>query len=337
MTLNQIFEEAVERKASDIHLASGEVPCVRVSGDLVRLELPPLDRESLSDMLVSMLPGDGMIRIESGLPVERTVVYGDLNFTGIFFRTAPDGLAATFRVIGKGVPGLETIGEGAHDLFESLVETPRGLIINAGPTGSGKWTTACSVVDAINARKGARIFVIEAHPGFRFVSKKGLVTQLHVGEDCESYERALETANQADIDVVAVDSIPSAEVLRRIMNHADIGHLVVVNMHADNVGDALKRLEEAAGDDVAAFRRSFAKNLVALTGQRLFSRIERPGRVPAYEYITGTPAIRAAILSGDHSAIAKPQEGCRTLNEALNSLVEKGLITEESASLHRTG
>jgi len=336
MTLIEFFEAAAEQKASDIHLASGEVPCMRIAGDLVRMDLPPLDQESLADLLAPMMPSDAMIRLGAGVPVEKTMLHGDLAFVGIIFRVGSDGLAATIRIISKKIPGLDVIGEGAVPLMESIVETRRGLVLICGPTGSGKWTTACSLVDAINARTAARIFVVEAHPSFRFESKKGLVTQLHVGEDCESYVRAMEVAHQADLDVIAVDDIPTAEALRQALMMADVGHLVIANLHADNVADALRRLEQAAGTDLAAFRRSLAQNLVAMTGQRLFKRASGKGRVPAYEWLTGTPAIREAILSGDLQSLSLPQEGRRTVDEALDALIADGSITEEMATLSRT-
>lgn len=335
MTLNQLFEEATEKKASDIHLASGEVPCLRIAGDLVRLEAPPIDREALVDLLEPFLPAGAILRVESGVPVERTVVHGDMAFVGLAFRVGAEGFAATFRMLSRQVPSLDKVGEGAHDLFQSIVEAPRGLVLITGPTGSGKWTTGCSIVEAINLTRAARIFVMEAHPNFRFESRKGLVTQLHIGEDCESYSRALEIAQQADLDVLAIDDIPTADALRQALILADTGHLVIANMHADGIVDAARRLEEAAGGNPAAFRRSLAQNLLAITGQRLFKRNSGSGRVPAYEWVTATTKVREAILSGDYESLSQPQDGCQTLGEALNSLVSSGSITEETAMLYR--
>ncbi|WP_025227304.1 type IV pilus twitching motility protein PilT [Fimbriimonas ginsengisoli] len=338
MNLTTLFDEAKERKASDLHLASGETPCVRIAGKLVRLDMQPLDRAVLSAILEPVLPMEAKIRVDSGLPVEKTVIHGDLAFVGIFFRSGDDGIAATFRMLSNGVPPLEQIGEGALPLMNRIAETSRGLVLVTGPTGSGKWTTVCSILDKINGEKAARLFVVESHPNFRFGSKQSLVTQLHVGQDCDSYTRALEIAQQADLDVVALDDIPTAEALRQMLILAETGHLVIANMHADSVVDALQRLLGSAGSEAEALRRSLAQNLVAVTSQRLFPRAQRSGRVPAYSWISANPATREALLTGDLARLEELQgtdPDCQSLNATLDTLVAAGEVTEEAASIHR--
>jgi twitching motility protein PilT len=360
MNLTVLFDEAVARKASDIHLASGEVPCLRIAGQLVRLEMPPLDRESALALLESFLISDSRLRVESGFAVERQILYGDLMFAGIVFRFGDDGIAATIRILQKEIPTMEAIGFGAADLLKTISEAPRGLVIISGPTGSGKWTTGCSIVEQINLTKAARIFLVEGHPNYRFESKKGLVTTLHVGQDCESYVRALEIAQQADLDVVAVDDIPTIEALRAMLILAETGHLVIVNMHAEGIADAVQRLLESAFEggrtlfdppqtptlgtatavrnEAPALRRSLSKNLLALTFQRLVPRSDQPGRAAVYEWVTSTPAVREAILSGDLGQLTTAQATdpeCRSIGAALDRLVESGTISAETAALHR--
>jgi len=338
MNLTTLFDEAVAQKASDIHLVTGETPCLRVSGKLTRLDLPPVDREAFVELFASVLNADAWLRVESGFPVERQVIHGELNFSLIVFRASVGGLTATFRIIPAGVPKLELIGDGAMDFMNRLVETRRGLILIAGPTGSGKCTTACSIVDEINATRPDRIYVVERGPNYRFQSKQGLVTQLQVGQDFDTYESALEAVLRADLDVIVTDDIPTAEALRHMLILAETGHLVIANIHADSVPDVLRRLFLAAGKDSMALHRALAQNLVAITVQRLLPKASGTGRIAAYEWLYCTPSIRQALLHGDLSRLETLQgtdPECRTLNDALDLLVQEEKITEEAAAPFR--
>lgn len=322
MNLPTLFEEAVRRQASDIHLVSGEAARLRIDGNLVALDETP----DLPELLASILTPEATARLGAGLPVERTLEHDDIAFVAIVFRTGESGLAATFRILSRGIPPLDAIGEDALPLLRRLSEAPRGLILITGRTGSGKWTTACSLVDAINAEKAARIFIVEGHPNLRFESKRGLVTQFHVGEDCDSYERALSIAHQADLDVVALDDIPTFEALRQALVLADTGHLVVANLNAETVVQAIERLLESAGEEAPALRRALSDNLLAATGQRLLPGKEGKGRVPVYEWIANTPAIKAALSGGDLGRAQADDPECRTPEKALEALVGRGRV-----------
>jgi len=338
MNLSSLFETAVERKASDIHLASGEIPRLRISGSLVALPIEPLGFSSLLELLEPALSGEARSRLEAGLTVQRTVFHGDLSFHGVVFRSGDEGLIATFRIISQGVPSLDQIGEGAEELMQRIVALRRGLVLISGPTGSGKWTTACSIVDRINETSPARIFTIEQHPSFRLTSKLGLVSQLRVGQDVESLERACDVLLQADLDVVAVDDIPTIEALRQLLNLADLGHLVVANLHAKDAVDAIRRLLDSAGSEGEALRNALATNLVVATGQRLFLRENGSGRVPAYEWIYVTPGVRRALAAGDLRGLKDLQDAdpeCRSIGRALDQLVASGGISEATAALWR--
>ena len=331
MNLLTLFDQAKELKASDIHLATGEIPCVRVAGELVRLDMDPLDREAFTALLEPMLTADLRARVESGLPVEHQILHSDLSFAGIAFRVGNTGLAATFRLLRGIIPALDRIGDLAMPLLEKIAGTPKGFVLISGPTGSGKWTTACSIVDTINQNRPARIFVVENSTNYRFESKRGLVTQFNVGQDCDSCVRALEIAQQADPDVLAVDDIPTVEALRQLMILAETGHLVIACLHANSVVDAVKRLFESAEGTGEALRTALAENLVAVTCQRLLKRADGSGRVPVYQWVTATQAVREALLAGDLGRLEELQgsdPGCRTLDQALEILLIAATISE---------
>ncbi|RYE74437.1 MAG: twitching motility protein PilT, partial [Myxococcales bacterium] len=149
-----------------------------------------------------------------------------------------------------------------------------------------------------------------------------------------SYDRALSIAQQADLDVIALDDIPTLETLRSVLTLAATGHLVIANLHATTAVEAIERLLESAGTEADALRRSLTENLVAVTAQRLLPGVEG-GRVPAYEWIVNTPTIRKALLNGGLAETQATDPECRTISAALDALVASGRISEEAAALHR--
>ena len=339
MNINELIDIAIEKKASDLHLASGEVPFVRIAGQLVRLDLPGVNRSDIATIVEPLLTPELKVRFQAGRVVGRTYLYGDFVISLIMYRCGDDDLAATFRIIRKEIPALESIGEGAMPLMEKIVGLPSGLVIITGTMGSGKTTTACSIVDAINKTRSSRIFVIAGRPDYWFESKKSLVTQISVGQDCESFSSALEIADSSDLDVVALTDIPTADTLRQALITAAYGHLVIASLHAESVTDAVQGMLATAGSDEPALRRALAQNVAVISSQRLIQRSDRPGRVAAYDYVTNTPAVREALLAGNVSRLAELQESdpeCRSLNQALDDLVAIGAIDEESTCPLRT-
>ena len=340
MTINELIDIAIEQKSSDLHLASGEVPFVRISGQLDRLDLPILNREDVATIVEPLLTPELRVRYQAGRVIGRTYLYGEFVISLIMYRCGDEGLAATFRIIRKDIPALEIIGEGAIPLMEKIVGLTQGLVIITGQMGSGKTTTACSIVDAINSTRASRIFVVAGRPDYWFESKKSLVTQISVGLDCESFTAALDIADNSDLDVVALTDIPTADTLRQALVTAAYGHLVIASLHAESVMDAVQGMLATAGSDEPALRRALSQNIVVISSQRLIRRSDRPGRVAAYDYVTNTPAVREALLTGNLSRLAELQEvdpGCRSLNQALDDLVASGAIDEESARQLRTG
>lgn len=329
MLLIDLFDEAIEHKASDIHLASGDSPRLRVDHGLVTMDKAVLDREGLERLLEPMLTPEARLRLEAGSAVEQTIVHREFGFVGIAFRFQDNGLAATFRVISNGIPTLDAVAGDALELFQQIANSPRGLVLIVGPTGSGKWTTACAIVEHINASRADRIFVVVDHPSYMLSSKKSMLTELHVGVDCESYERGMQIAHQSDLDVIALNDLPTLEAVRQAVIVAETGHLVIVNLHAEGCVDALARILSTAGPEDEALRRALAKNLIAVTSQKLLLKKDGSGRVPAYEYLRNTPEVADALVDGNLEELQRiidSNSACRSMSVAVERLVADGKV-----------
>lgn len=327
MNLSDLFNLALDRKASEIHLAAGGAPRLRLAGDLVALDEPT---EEGALMAEAFGPEDRS-RLAAGLPTERTIIHGDMLFVGIAFRTAGDRVAATFRLLPKSVPSFERIMEGAEPFFQSLAERRRGLILVAGPVGSGKTTTALALTDRINAERAARILVVSDGASHVFENRKGLVSHIRIGQECESYERAFRIALGAGVDILTTDDLPTYEALRQALLLVDAGALVIANLHAPSPVEAIERLVASAGEEAPALRRSLAENLVAVTAQRLLPRVGG-GWIPVYEWIQNGPRMREALLAGEDLAKVQAEDpGSRTLGPTVRDLYMSGRISLEEA------
>jgi twitching motility protein PilT len=322
MNLDQIFRQAIEAKASDIHLAGGEIPRYRINGALVPLEMPALGHDDLSELIEPIFSLEAQAHLRGGGPVWRSALVEGISFSGLACRVGKGGLVITFRLLNNEIPKLEAIGFDGLDLLQWIIGLPRGLAVVAGPSLSGKTTTLCSMVEQINVNSPSRIFVITSEPSYEFISKAGMITNIQVGRDCRTYDEAMRTVYQGlDPDVIALDDLPTEEAVREAILLADTGHLVIANLHAQDSRDALSILMGLGKEGRKEYCGALATHLVAVTGQRLFRRQDRPGRAAAYDWLKTDDKLRELILSGDIESV-KAFEGGRSRDEAIRSLVD---------------
>ena len=329
MEIQTLFQQAVDRKASDLHLMGGEIPRVRISGSLVELDSPQISNADLHDLLKQTAPKEFGAKLDRAEAVEWTTFQDNLTFSGIAHRTQGDGLAATFRIFSNEVPALEKLGMGLEPVTERILTARRGLAIFTGETGSGKWTIVSSIVAALNETHTSRIFVVVSCANYVFKKGKGLITQLFVGQDCESYGKALDIAHASDLDIIAIDDVPNHEVLRQALLLAEVGHLVIVNLHASNPVSAIETMVEAAGIEAPSLLRSLAKNLIVVNSQRLIPRIDTPGRVGLFQWIANGPSVSEALLAGDFDTLKTLQTedpNCRSEEQSLDYLIQIGYV-----------
>lgn len=314
MTLNDLFQLAIERKASDIHLATGESIRLRVDGKLELVDDHPLDASQFESLLGTWSRGD--------LPAREAFFFNGYAIGGVVYACGCHNKAATFRLMPDGVPPLSKVAQGGLDYFQEIAKAPRGLIIVSGLGGSGKTTTLCSLVDHINETTDSRLYLVEGQLGHHLTSKRGMLTQMQVGPSEAGYLSALDIAFEADFDIIAVDETATADVLRRLIQLAVTGHLVIANLHASSAIDALQRLIETSYSEREALCRALAQCLVAISTQQLH-RTAAGSKVAAYEWLRPDEEMRQALAAGDLDAVAALQltsEQCRTMEAAVQTL-----------------
>ena len=324
MRIEELLAASVERDASDLHLASGLPPLLRVHGDIERLELPPVQSRQIEEA-VAALAQQSLPSAELDFSFE---VAGLARFRANAFRTHR-GAGAAFRVVPERVPSLEELGMGP--VFQSIADARQGLVLITGATGSGKSTTLAAMVDYINGSRRQHILTIEEPIEFLHPSRKCLVNQRQVGRDTESFAAALRSALREDPDVILVGELRDLETIRLALTAAETGHLVFATLHTASATKTVNRIVDVfpAGEK-EVIRAMLSESLQAVVAQTLVKRVGG-GRVAAHEVMIATPALRHLIR--EHK-VAQMQSvlqtsaalGMQTLDQCLQRLAASGVI-----------
>jgi len=334
MDIAELLAFSVKNKASDLHLSAGLPPMIRVDGDIRRINLPPLDHKELHDMIYDIMSDNQRKEYEENLEVDFSFEIPGLARFRVNSFNQNRGCAAVFRTIPSEILSLEDLG--APPIFKEIIDVPRGLILVTGPTGSGKSTTLAAMVDHLNKHEQGHILTIEDPIEFVHTSNKCLVNQREVHRDTHSFNNALRSALREDPDIILVGELRDLETIRLALTAAETGHLVFGTLHTSSAAKTIDRIIDVfpAGEKPMV-RSMLSESLRAVIAQTLLKRVGG-GRIAAHEIMIGIPAIRNLIredkVAQMYSSIQTGQAyGMQTLDQCLQDLVRKGLITREQA------
>ena len=294
--MHQLLEAACDVGASDLHLAVGDPPVLRVHGDLQPLDMPVLEPEDTELLMRTICTEAQMESVQNngdadfGLPFEdrarfRVSVFKQKGRIGLVLRQIPNEMIPLKKI---GLP--EEINE--------LLYKPRGLILVTGPTGSGKTTTLTSMLDFINVNRACHIITIEDPIEFYHTHKKSVVTQREIGADVPSFAEAIRRALRQDPDVILVGEMRDLETMGAAITAAETGHLVFGTLHTTGSASTVDRMVGAfPTDQQGQIRMQLSVGLVAVISQLLIPRIDKPGRVAAFEIMVNTPSIASGMIS----------------------------------------
>lgn len=336
MDITEFLEFSVKQKASDLHLSAGIPPIIRVDGEMNRLDMPALTHEQVHALIYDIM-NDGQRKIyEESLEHDFSFeIAGLARFRVNVFRQNR-GAGAVFRMIPSKVLTLEELN--CPPIFKDIAETPRGIILVTGPTGSGKSTTLASMVDFVNNSRGDHIITIEDPIEFVHQSKKSLVNQREVYRDTLSFANALKSALREDPDVILVGEMRDLETIRLALTAAETGHLVFGTLHTTSAAKTVNRIVDVfPGEEKDMVRGMLSESLRAVISQTLL-KSAKGGRVAAHEIMLCTPAVRNLIRESKvaqmYSAIQTGRAaGMQTLDQCLQEMVQKGVVHKKDAKL----
>ena len=334
MDISQLLTFAYENKASDLHLSAGMPPCLRIHGDVRKLETPPLEHKDVHAMVYDIMSDAQRKEYEKNLEADFSFEIPNLSRFRVNAYQQNRGAAAVFRTIPSKVLTLEELK--CPPIFRELAMQPRGIVLVTGPTGSGKSTTLAAMIDYINKNEPAHILTVEDPIEFVHTSNKSLINQRELGKNTLSFANALKSALREDPDVILVGEMRDLETIRLALTAAETGHLVFGTLHTSSAAKTIDRIIDVfPGAEKDMVRSMLSESLRAVISQTLLKRVGG-GRVAAHEIMIGIPAIRNLIredkIAQMYSVIQTGMiHGMQTMDQCLKQLVNRGLVTAADA------
>jgi twitching motility protein PilT len=334
MDIGALLNFSVKNGASDLHLSAGVPPMIRVDGDVRRLNAPPLQHKDVHDLVYDIMNDKQRKDYEEFLETDFSFEIPGLARFRVNAFNQNRGAGAVFRTIPSVIKSLEELN--APKIFQDISDYPRGVVLVTGPTGSGKSTTLAAMVNHKNENEYGHILTVEDPIEFVHTSKKCLINQREVHRDTLGFNEALRSALREDPDVILVGEMRDLETIRLALTAAETGHLVFGTLHTSSAAKTIDRVVDvfpAAEKDMV--RAMLSESLRAVISQSLLKKAGG-GRVAAHEIMIGTPAIRNLIrenkIAQMYSAIQTgAQFGMQTLDQCLQELVKKNVVTRQEA------
>jgi twitching motility protein PilT len=336
MDVTELLRYTVEMGASDLHLKAGNVPFVRVDGELLPSPYPAISPSESEAYANSLMPEHKRREFEASNEADfGYTMPGVGRFRiNVFRQRGMVGMA--IRRVRSEVPTIEELL--LPPVIAVLAESPRGLVLVTGPTGTGKTTTIASMIGHINRNRRAHIVTVEDPIEVVHDDDRSIIQQREVGLDTESYAAALKHVVRQDPDVIFVGEIRDPESALSAIQAAETGHLVISTLHTIDCTETINRILDLFPPvQQREVRTSFAGALRGIVSQRLVSRADGKGRVPAVEVLVATGRVFDRIV--DPSATEEIADviaegdfyGMQTFDQCLVKLVQQGLVTEDDA------
>ncbi|MDE7353792.1 MAG: PilT/PilU family type 4a pilus ATPase [Acetatifactor sp.] len=332
--IDEILQEARSAGASDVHLASGVSPRMRIGGRLAVMDHARLQPADTLDILVSVMPEVHRLRLEEKGECDFSLSLPGCGRCRVNVYKQRGSVALAFHLVDNRVPSLEELGMPASVI--GLCEREQGLVLVTGPTGNGKSTTLAAMVDRINDSREAHIITLEDPVEYLHQHKKSLVTQREIGLDSENYVSGLRAALREDPDVILVGELCDPETVSMAVQAAETGHLVLSAMHSVGTADTVDRL-------IGAFplyqqqqmRARLANVLEAVVAQQMLPVLNEDRRTAVFEALLVDDQVRSLIREGKTYQLpqvikAGGQQGMAAMEEAVEKLFLDGRISEET-------
>jgi len=333
--IDDLLRLIVEKGASDLHLAVGVPPVLRIDGKLIHTNYDRLTPRDSQRLVYDILTDEQIQRFESTLELDFSYSIAKLSRFRVNIFRDKGNIATAFRVIPTRIPTIRELG--LPPILEDLTHKPRGLILVTGPTGSGKSTTLAAMINQINSESAHHIITIEDPIEYLHTHKMSVINQRELGQDTQSFANALRASLREDPDVILVGEMRDLETISTAITCAETGHLVFATLHTNNAPQTVDRMVDVfPPEQQEQIRFMLSNNLEAVICQTLLPRAGTPGRVCAMEIMTASPAIRNLIREAKAHQITSAIQtsgalGMQTMDQSLRDLYLKGLISYDDA------
>src|SRR3989344_1462334 len=337
MKIEKLLKEAVERGASDVLIATGSKPALRIANSVVALDdYPALTKETAGGYIAEIMTPAQAEEFKKTMDVDFSIDVPDVARFRVNVFMQRKGIASTLRVIPSKIPSTEELA--FPETFEIIPTLSNGLVLVTGPTGSGKSTTIAAMINDINHKTGSHIITIEDPIEFVYENDKSIIEQREINTHTGSFQAALRAALREAPDVILVGEMRDLETIALAITAAETGHLVFATLHTSGTAQTINRIIDIfPAERQNQIRAELSEALRVVIWQKLFKRKDGKGRVAGYELLLGTPAVGNMIRENKTHQIATVIEtgaiyGMQTMAKSIESLVAKDWITQHEAS-----
>ncbi len=333
--LDELVAFIAKEGGSDLHLAEGRTPLIRVSGELTPIQtIEPMKRDEIIGFLSEMLTTINMDKFLETKEVDFSYNSTEgMRFRGNgFFRQGK--MSVALRLIPKEIQSL--IDLNLPPILNEFAQRQQGFFLVVGPVGQGKSTTLASMLEVINNERTEHIVTIEDPVEYLFEPKKSIIDQREVGIDTKDFSTALKFMFRQDMDVVMVGEMRGPETISTAVTAAETGHLVFSTLHTNTAAQTIDRIIDSfPAEQQDQIRTQLASSLTGIFSQRLIPRVSG-GMIPAYELLINNNAVSNLIRESRTYEInsvieTSSQQGMISLNQSLADLVRRGEISIENA------
>jgi len=330
--IDKLLQTQVNRDASDLHIAVGQPPVLRIDGRLVRLDTKTLEPEDTTALMKSISPERCQQELQEVGGSDFGFAFGDQARFRVSIFKQKGHVGMVLRLIPVEMMDFEQLG--TPPVLADLIMRPRGLILVTGPTGSGKTTTLAAAVDYLNQMIDRHIITIEDPIEFYHTHKKSTINQREVGVDVPSFAEAIRRALRQDPDVILVGEMRDLETIEAAITAAETGHIVFGTLHTTGAQGTINRIIDVfPTNQQEQIRTQLSVAVIGILSQALLPRIGG-GRVAAYEMLVVAPAIANLIRENKvyriNSAIQTGHKiGMQLLDDHMFKLWESGLVEED--------
>jgi twitching motility protein PilT len=334
--IDSYLEAMIRQGGSDLHMASGFTPMIRIHGQLETSEFPQLSPDSVREMAFDILSSEDKEKLFKNTNVDFIYISeseGHRFRANAFFQKS--GLNLVFRWLPSKVPTLQSLG--FPPVLKNLTHFHQGLVLATGPSGSGKTTTLACLIDSLNEERSLHIITVEDPIEYIHANKNSLIIQRQLGTHVVSFAIALRACLREDPDVIVVGEMRDLETIQLAITAAETGHLVLATLNTNNAIQTVDRIIDSfPQDQQAQIRTMFSESLRGIISQQLVPRSDGQGRVVAYELLFSNPSVANLIRDGKNFQLTSVMQmgrkhGMQLMDTSLKDLVNKGLITKQEA------
>ena len=333
--IDRLLETVVKKKASDLHLAVGRPPTLRLSGHMRELQTKVLEPEDTMALMKAITPERIQQEFEETGSGDFGFAYGEEARFRVAIFKQKGAASLVLRRIPNTILSFEQIG--LPEMARQICRRPRGIFLVTGPTGSGKTTTLATMIDYINQNFDRHIITMEDPIEYYHPHKKSIVVQREIGVDVPNFSEALRRALRQDPDVMLVGEMRDLATISSAITAAETGHLVFGTLHTSGAASTINRIVDAfPTDQQEQIRVQLANNLIAVLSQALCPRVDTDGMLAAYEFMYVTPGIQNLIRENksfriDSEIQTGKRYGMQLLDDNLWMNFQAGKISAEEA------